>query len=171
MAASLCIASAGAWAAVPETPAGGRSGAAVADYAVTLVGTPYRAGGTTPQRGFDCSGFVYHVFAAAGRINLPRRAGDMATQGRNVDPRQLAPGDLVFYNTLGTRFSHVGIYVGNGRFVHAPSSGGSVRLVDMNNRYWAPRYSGARRLLAPSGAGRSRGPGSSRQLSGHQRQV
>ncbi|GAC1535716.1 MAG: hypothetical protein NVS2B4_16170 [Ramlibacter sp.] len=151
-AAWLGLTSPGAWAAATDI-ASERSGAAVADYAATLLGRPYRAGGTTPERGFDCSGFVYHVFATAGGVDLPRRARDMAVQGRKVDARMLAPGDLVFYNTLGPRFSHVGIYLGDGRFAHAPSSGGSVRLVDMTNPYWVRRYSGARRFLASPVAG------------------
>lgn len=148
LAAALCIATDARAASkgVPDE----RTGAAIAVYAQTLIGRPYRAGGSAPEQGFDCSGFVQHVFRTAGDIDLPRRARDMASRGRKVGSRQLRPGDLVFYNTLGAPFSHVGIYVGDGLFAHAPSSGGSVRIVAMNHDYWLRRYSGARRLLQPA---------------------
>lgn len=145
VAAALCIATEARSKGVPDE----RTGADIAVYAQTLVGRPYRAGGSAPEQGFDCSGFVKHVFRTVGQIDLPRRAREMASRGRKMGPTQLRPGDLVFYNTLGAPFSHVGIYVGDGLFAHAPSSGGSVRVVSMNERYWVRRYSGARRLLQP----------------------
>lgn len=150
-AASLCVAAAGA-SPLPAAGGGDGLGAEVTGYAAALAGRPYRAGGTTPERGFDCSGFVQHVFATAAQVELPRRTRDMATQGRKVALAELEPGDLVFYNTLGARYSHVGIYLGDGQFVHSPSRGGSVGMADMRNRYWVQRYSGARRVLDPSGA-------------------
>lgn len=150
MAASLCLMTASAWAAPPQGTQHGQAGLAVADYAETLLGLPYRPGGTTPERGFDCSGFVQHVFKEVARINLPRRARDMASRGRKVALAHLKPGDLVFYNTLGTRYSHVGVYVGEGRFAHAPRSGGAVQIVEMNSRYWTQRFSGATRPLEPA---------------------
>ncbi|MFL6694827.1 MAG: C40 family peptidase [Ramlibacter sp.] len=135
------------------------SAQAVAVYAQTLVGRPYRAGGSTPEQGFDCSGFVQHVFLASAHVDLPRRARDMAGRGKRVAARQLRPGDLVFFNTLGTPYSHVGIYVGDGQFAHAPSSGGRVRIVAMNQRYWSTRFSGARRLLGRAATASPAKPG------------
>lgn len=123
-------------------------------YAMSMIGVKYRYGGNSRDSGFDCSGFVRHVFATTSAIELPRVAGAMSKLGHNVLLDELAPGDLVFYNTLGRRFSHVGIYIGGNNFVHSPSAGKSVEVVDMNNRYWQRRFNGARRLLdadPPSG--------------------
>ena len=122
-------------------------GAQVTAYAFTLIGRPYRPRGVRPETGFDCSGFVQHVFARTQGIELPRTARDMARVGRRVAWGDLKAGDLVFYNTQGRPFSHVGIYIGSGRFVHAPSSGGQVCVVDMGEVYWKRHYSGARRVL------------------------
>lgn len=123
-------------------------------YAMSMIGVKYRYGGNSRDSGFDCSGFVRHVFATTAAINLPRVASAMSKLGHDVLLEELAPGDLVFYNTLGRRFSHVGIYIGGNNFVHSPSVGKSVEVVDMNNRYWKRRFNGARRLLdaePPSG--------------------
>jgi len=117
-------------------------------YAVTLVGTPYRYGGTSPGSGFDCSGLVWHVYRQAAGLALPRTADEMGRAGRPVEWDDMRPGDLVFYNTLGREFSHVGIYIGEWRFVHAPSNGGKVEIVSMGNTYWARRFSGARRVAS-----------------------
>jgi cell wall-associated NlpC family hydrolase len=117
-------------------------------FALTLIGTPYRNGGTTPQSGFDCSGFVWYVYRQAASLALPRSANELGRAGQPVSADELRPGDLVFYNTLGSEFSHVGIYIGGDRFVHAPSSGGNVSIVSMRNAYWAQRYSGARRIVS-----------------------
>lgn len=118
--------------------------------AMALVGTPYRYGGNTPDSGFDCSGLVRYVVQRAASVNLPRTAAEMGRRGTSLDRRDVASGDLVFFNTTGQPNSHVGIYVGQNRFVHAPATGGTVRLEDMTKSYWASRYGGARRVVAVS---------------------
>ncbi|MGN7099990.1 C40 family peptidase [Ralstonia holmesii] len=118
--------------------------------AMALVGTPYRYGGNTPDSGFDCSGLVRYVVQRAASVNLPRTAAEMGRRGSSLDRRDVASGDLVFFNTTGQPNSHVGIYVGQNRFVHAPATGGTVRLEDMTKSYWASRYMGARRVVAVS---------------------
>ena len=115
-------------------------------YAQSLVGTPYKYGGNSPDSGFDCSGFVGHVFRQSVNINLPRSSIEMFRLGQPVETEQLQPGDLVFYNTLRRAFSHVGIYLGDDRFVHSPSSGGSVRVENMQMDYWRKHFNGARRV-------------------------
>ena len=122
-----------------------RAGNLVAD-ALGLIGISYRMGGNTPQSGFDCSGLVRYVFQSAIGLNLPRRAEEISRIGTKVDRQELKPGDLVFYKTLRKTFSHVGIYLGNNRFIHAPSAGGAVRIDDMTQTYWAARFNGARRV-------------------------
>ena len=127
----------------------GRNAAnAVLMRAIGLVGTPYRWGGNTPEGGFDCSGLVNYVFRDMLDLRLPRTSRELAAwqAGPEVPPQHLATGDLVFFGAGGV-VSHVGIYVGDGRFVHAPSTGGTVRLDRMDGRYWQTRYSGARRVL------------------------
>jgi hypothetical protein len=114
--------------------------------AMSLVDVPYRWGGNTPQSGFDCSGLVRYVIAYAANINLPRTAREMGAQGERITPDKIAPGDLIFFNTNGGPNSHVGIYVGNNRFVNAPSSGGVVRLDHVTNPYWARHFNGIRRI-------------------------
>ncbi|CAJ0699073.1 hypothetical protein LMG18102_02872 [Ralstonia mannitolilytica] len=118
--------------------------------AMALVGTPYRYGGNTPDSGFDCSGLVRYVVQRAASVTLPRTAAEMGRRGMPLDRREVASGDLVFFNTTGQPNSHVGIYVGQNRFVHAPATGGTVRLEDMTKSYWASRYAGARRVVAAS---------------------
>ncbi len=118
--------------------------------AMALVGTPYRYGGNTPDSGFDCSGLVRYVVQRAASVNLPRTASEMGRRGTSLERRDVASGDLVFFNTTGQPNSHVGIYVGQNRFVHAPATGGTVRLEDMTKSYWASRYMGARRVVAVS---------------------
>lgn len=122
-----------------------RAGNLVAD-ALGLIGISYRMGGNTPQSGFDCSGLVRYVFQSAIGLDLPRRAEEISRIGTKVDRHELKPGDLVFYKTLRKTFSHVGIYLGNNRFIHAPSAGGAVRIDDMTQSYWAARFNGARRV-------------------------
>ncbi len=117
------------------------------DYGLRYLGVRYRRGGTSPETGFDCSGLVQRVFRAAAGLELPRTTGDMARLGERVDRNELRPGDLVFFNTMRRTFSHVGIYLGDGRFLHAPSSGGVVRVDEMSGRYWTTRFNGARRLI------------------------
>lgn len=113
--------------------------------ALSLVDTPYRYGGNTPAGGFDCSGLIVYVFRNAAGLGLPRTVARLAQVGQPVRPSAMRSGDLVLFDTTG-RFSHAGIYVGAGRFVHAPSTGGVVRLDDVHARYWKPRFSGVRRV-------------------------
>ena len=115
---------------------------------MTYLGVPYRFGGNSQDTGFDCSGFTSHIYQHVLGIKLPRRASEQAAMSglHPVDAADLKPGDLVFFNTLRRPFSHVGIYLCDSRFVHAPSRGGKVEIVDMSDRYWQTRYNGARRL-------------------------
>ena len=114
--------------------------------AVGLVGVPYRYGGNTPKGGFDCSGLIGYVYLKSANIKLPRTIQDMSSKGKGIENQPPAPGDLIFFNTTGEKYSHAGIYVGQGRFVHAPSAGGTVRLEQIENPYWAARFTEARRL-------------------------
>ncbi|RKT27386.1 cell wall-associated NlpC family hydrolase [Paraburkholderia sp. RAU2J] len=120
--------------------------------AMSLVGVPYRWGGNTPDSGFDCSGLVRYVVLRAASVNLPRTTADMSGRGESIEPDEIAPGDLIFFNTTGRAHSHVGIYVGKLRFVNAPSTGGTVRLDYLTNPYWAKRFDGIRRVAAPAAA-------------------
>ena len=115
--------------------------------AMGFLGVPYRRGGSNADDGFDCSGFTRHVFERSIGLVLPRRADQQAqTAGlANVGREELKPGDLVFFNTMRRAFSHVGIYVGEGRFIHAPRTGSEVRIEDMRAAYWTSRFNGARR--------------------------
>ena len=133
------------WPAVqPANPAAAN---AVLMRAISLVGTPYRYGGNTPEGGFDCSGLVNYVYRDMLDLRLPRTSRELAAfQGPRIDPQRLASGDLVFFGS-GGQVSHVGIYVGEGRFVHAPSTGGTVRLDFLDGSYWRDHYSGAKRVL------------------------
>jgi cell wall-associated NlpC family hydrolase len=116
--------------------------------ALELVGVRYRMGGNDPFVGLDCSGFVRLVYQDAIDLALPRTAREQSRMGAEVAARgELQPGDLVFFNTARRAFSHVGIYLGDNYFLHAPSSGGAVRVEHMQNRYWLTRYNGARRLI------------------------
>jgi cell wall-associated NlpC family hydrolase len=121
--------------------------------ALSLLGTPYRFGGNSPNAGFDCSGLVRHVFAAVLDRDLPRRAEEISGVGHPVSRAELQPGDLVFFDTLRRAFSHVAIYIGEGRFIHAPARNGRVRIEGLDDRYWATRFNGARRVLDPFPAG------------------
>ncbi|MBU0750816.1 MAG: C40 family peptidase [Gammaproteobacteria bacterium] len=114
--------------------------------ALDLVGIRYKRGGSSPETGFDCSGFVGHVFREGLGLYLPRSSREISKAGDVVAKTELRPGDLVFFNTMRRTFSHVGIYLGDNLFVHAPRSGGKVRVEDMSDRYWAKRYNGARRV-------------------------
>jgi cell wall-associated NlpC family hydrolase len=114
--------------------------------AMGFLGLPYKRGGNSFDVGFDCSGFVKALFEQSiGKI-LPRSAAEQAAQTTQIDQSQLQPGDLVFFNTMRRAFSHVGIYVGEGKFIHSPKPGAQVRIEDMNVRYWNSRYNGARRV-------------------------
>jgi cell wall-associated NlpC family hydrolase len=116
--------------------------------AMTYLGVPYRRGGNSADEGFDCSGFTRHIYQLAFGMTLPRRADEQASMqtASRVGKTELQPGDLVFFNTLKRTFSHVGIYIGEGKFIHAPRTGAVVRVDSMNNSYWAPRFDGARRV-------------------------
>lgn len=116
--------------------------------AMSLVGIRYRRGGNSPDTGFDCSGFVGYLFREVLNVRLPRSADEIWRHGAEVVRDALEPGDLVFFNTLRRPFSHVGVYVGEDRFIHAPASGGAVRTESMNERYWTSRWNGARRIAA-----------------------
>ncbi|BDX21887.1 hypothetical protein TUM22923_12080 [Polynucleobacter sp. TUM22923] len=116
--------------------------------AIGLVGVPYRYGGNNPKAGFDCSGLIAYVYNKSANIKLPRTIQEMSSKGKSVDNQAPAPGDLIFFNTTGEKYSHAGIYVGQGRFVHAPSAGGTVRLEYITTPYWAARFTEARRLTS-----------------------
>ena len=128
--------------------------------AMNFLGVRYRRGGETAEQGFDCSGFTRHVFEASVGLVLPRRSNEQAKAPGllNVNRDELKPGDLVFFNTLRTAFSHVGIYVGDGKFIHAPRTGGKVRVEDMRVAYWSKRYDGARRAPQPAEAAAAASP-------------
>ncbi len=115
--------------------------------AMNFLGVPYRMGGNSEQQGFDCSGFTRHIFENSIGLVLPRRADEQATSAGllSIHRAELKPGDLVFFNTMRRTFSHVGIYVGDDKFIHAPRTGGAVRIEDMRDSYWSRRFTGARR--------------------------
>ena len=118
----------------------------VLQRALALLGTPYRWGGISPDAGFDCSGLVGYVFRTALGIDLPRVSRDLAANGEKVDREALNPGDLVFFNLRGKRVDHVGIYLGNGKFVHAPRTGRDVTVSSLAEGYWNRKYQQARRV-------------------------
>ena len=113
-------------------------------YALGLIDTGYRFGGKNPEAGLDCSGMVTYIFDRAAGLKLGGSAADIARRGRPVDRDDLRPGDLVFFNTRNAPFTHVGIYIGDDRFIHAPSTNGRVRIDQMNARYFAQRFNAAR---------------------------
>jgi cell wall-associated NlpC family hydrolase len=114
--------------------------------AMSLIGVKYTWGGNTPESGLDCSGFIRYVFQNSMNMTLPRTAVEMAQAGKTIDKTELKPGDLVFFNTLGRTFSHVGIYLGDNRFIHSPRAGRSVEVANMGQNYWTSRFTGARRI-------------------------
>jgi len=114
--------------------------------ALNMIGVRYRWGGNTPDSGLDCSGFVRYVFRDTLGLSLPRRAEEMSRVGEKVSMRNLKPGDLVFFNTMRRTFSHVGIYIGDNKFVHSPSTGSTIRVDDLDDGYWEKRFTGARRI-------------------------
>ncbi len=117
--------------------------------AMSLLDTNYKRGGIHPGSGMDCSGFVRFVFAQAWDVNLPRTSLEQSKISAPLKARDLEKGDLVFYNTRRRKFSHVGIYIGNNKFIHSPSPGGRVRIESMSMAYWKKRYNGARRVKDP----------------------
>jgi len=123
----------------------------VALQALAHLGAPYRVGGLSPQSGFDCSGLVAYAYREGAGLVLPRNTFDLSRLGEPVERAALRPGDLVFYNTQWREYSHVGIYLGEDRFIHAPSSRGEVRVESLRADYWVRRYNGARRVISPPG--------------------
>jgi cell wall-associated NlpC family hydrolase len=117
--------------------------------ALAMLGIRYKYGGTSPENGLDCSGLVRYVFKESWGTDLPRTSQEISRVGQKVETKDLQPGDLVFYNTLKRGFSHVGIYLGDNKFIHAPSPGGEVRIESMDLRYWKKRFNGARRIADP----------------------
>lgn len=116
-------------------------------HGLKLVGVRYRFGGNDEDKGLDCSGFVRLVFKDSLGTQLPRTAAEMSQVGQRIDTSQLKPGDLVFFNTMRRTFSHVGIYLGDNHFLHAPRTGAEVRVESMEDSYWINRYNGARRII------------------------
>lgn len=123
---------------------GGAKGSEVTLFALGLIDTGYRFGGKNPQAGLDCSGMVSYIFEQGAGIKVSGSAADIARQGRPVERDSLRPGDLVFFNTRNAPFSHVGVYIGANRFVHAPSGSGRVRVDELGSRYYAQRFEAAR---------------------------
>lgn len=115
--------------------------------ALGFLGVPYRRGGTSAETGFDCSGFVKSVYEETLGLVLPRIASQQAADTEHISRADLKPGDLVFFNTMRRTFSHVGIYIGDGKFVHSPKPGQEVRIESLSVAYWARRFTGARRVL------------------------
>lgn len=128
-----------------DGPPASRDAGEALRIALAQRGTRYRAGGNAPSEGFDCSGLVYFSFNSVG-IKLPRSSQDMFQHARQIDRSELRPGDLVFFRQRSSRISHVGIYAGNGQFVHAPSRGKDVEITSLNEKYWARRFAGAGRI-------------------------
>lgn len=144
--------------AVPAPAEDAETGSALSDgmkakaqpllKALGMLGTPYKFGGTNPDKGLDCSGFVKHVYKESAGVELPRSAREMSQEGEKVTKSELKPGDLVFFNTRKQPNSHVGIYKGDGEFVHASSSHSKeVTISRMDQKYWSARFNGARRVL------------------------
>ncbi len=115
--------------------------------AMTFLGVPYRRGGTSIATGFDCSGFVRAIYEQTAGLVLPRQAREQAANSQKIERTDLRPGDLVFFNTMRRAFSHVGIYVGEGNFIHSPKPGAEVRVESLATSYWAKRFDGARRVM------------------------
>jgi cell wall-associated NlpC family hydrolase len=117
--------------------------------AMGMIGIRYKYGGNLPESGLDCSGLVRYLFKEVWGADLPRTSEEISRLGERVNTQDLQPGDLVFYNTLRRGFSHVGIYLGDNKFIHAPSTGGQVRIESMDIGYWKKRFNGARRISEP----------------------
>ena len=121
------------------------------EQAMTMLGVPYKRGGSSEAQGFDCSGFVRAMYEQTVGLVLPRRAREQAAATEAIDRKELRPGDLVFFNTMRTKFSHVGIYLGDNKFIHSPKPGEQVRIDDMRQAYWDRRFNGARRVKDAGG--------------------
>lgn len=133
-----------------EAEAGTRFAQDIMLQALGLIGVTYRWGGNSPESGLDCSGFIRYVFQQSMNIALPHNAFAISRLGEDVDKDALKPGDLVFFNTLGRKFSHVGIYLGDDRFIHSPSKGSKIQIVRLSDAYWATRFNGAKRVTHES---------------------
>ena len=116
--------------------------------AMGFLGVPYRRGGNSLETGFDCSGFVRAMYQQTVGLILPRSADQQAAATQTIEKSDLKPGDLVFFNTMRRAFSHVGIYIGDNKFIHSPKPGAEVRVEDMRLGYWQTRFNGARRVAA-----------------------
>lgn len=128
-------------------PAKSASGnAAPVVFALSLLDRRYQYGGNNPEQGFDCSGFMKYVFKQSAGLDLPRTAAEQAGRGKALTMTDLQPGDAVFFNTLGRAYSHVGLYLGDGKFIHAPRSGAAIRVEKINLAYWQTRFEGGRRF-------------------------
>src|SRR5450755_2230467 len=146
-AAAAPVSSHGDSAQVAPAPAAVWHGAQdLAIYALGLIGVDYKFGGTSPERGLDCSGLVRYVFQQVTGVTLPRTSQEISRLGQKIPLAGLMPGDLVFFNTRRLQFSHVGIYLGEDRFIHAPRQGGEVEIVTLSKDYWQKHFDGARRL-------------------------
>jgi NlpC/P60 family len=141
----------GQWVQVRQTV--GDKASHLVENAMGFLGAPYRRGGNSADTGFDCSGFVRAMYENTVGTLLPRRASEQAAATQIIDKSQLKPGDLVFFNTMRQAFSHVGIYVGDNKFIHSPKPGAQVRVEDMRVAYWERRFTGARRVASEAGAG------------------
>ncbi|MCY1164277.1 NlpC/P60 family protein [compost metagenome] len=119
--------------------------------AMGFLGVPYKRGGNNVETGFDCSGFVRAIYEQSVGLLLPRKAEQQAAATQNIDKTELQPGDLVFFNTMRRAFSHVGIYIGDGKFIHSPKPGAEVRVESMSVSYWNRRFDGARRVAPQEG--------------------
>lgn len=159
-----CLATAPAWACADElgrflidkgllpqeTAVVSPKAAELVVHAMGFLGVPYKWGGNEAEIGLDCSGFVRAVYQQVTGVVLPRTSDRQAAATQNIDPGDLAPGDLVFFNTMQQAFSHVGIYIGNGKFVHSPKAGDRIKLDHLSSSYWKPRFDGARRVAHPA---------------------
>jgi NlpC/P60 family len=119
----------------------------IAQFALGLIGVEYRWGGNTPERGLDCSGLIHYVFQQVTGVALPRTARELSRVGESVALSELQAGDLVFFNTRRFAFSHVGLYLGDNHFIHAPSRGREVEITTLSSDYWQKHFNGARRLI------------------------
>jgi cell wall-associated NlpC family hydrolase len=147
---SMTLAAEGIDAEAPQQTAFSRSvnkASEMLTYALSLVGVNYKYGGKSPETGLDCSGFVSHVYQQAAGLILPHNARAISMFGQKIAISELQPGDLVFYNTMRHAYSHVGIYLGENKFVHASVTGRGVEVVDMKENYWVKRFNGARRVV------------------------
>ena len=135
------------WDGAPDWASASPKQRDVVRHALGYVGVPYHYGGDSAETGFDCSGLVWRVYRQAAGVRLPRDTYSISRKGVAIPSRQLQPGDLVFFNTQRRPYSHVGIYLGKNRFVHAPSSGGVVSVARISDRYWRQRFDGGRRIV------------------------